>query len=74
MLSAFKKTNFDILHGELRFASSTRTLDPRLDIVGESTATKVEGDEDQVQLAISGTIMKPEVSFSSAVGCLKKKS
>lgn len=59
---------FDLVSGRLLFSPTATSLDPRLYILGESTAVSRSGEEHHVRLTISGTLTQPEVSFSSDSG------
>ena len=59
---------FELVSGQLLFSSTDESLDPRVAILGESTAISRTGEEHHVRLAIGGTLTKPEVNFTSDSG------
>ena len=63
-----KSNEFNIINGEFNFQKDKNSLDPSLNIVGETFVQTVRGEEEQVQIAVGGSITKPKVSFSSNGG------
>lgn len=56
---------FDLVSGELLFASALGTLEPRVSIVGETTVRQRAGDEYLVQLIVRGPLSAADVRFHS---------
>ena len=61
-------TDLHIIQGTARFSDETDNLDPILEIIGDTSVSSSSGDQHQVTVAITGTLTKPNVKFSSDTG------
>ncbi len=65
---SFGANDFDVITGEMRFTPHGLRLDPRLDIVAETTVGSETGDQHNIRLVVSNTLSNPRVSFTSDSG------
>ncbi len=59
---------FQVINGKISFLEKSVGIDPKLNIVGETTLASRPGDEHKVRMVIAGTVANPEVTFSSDRG------
>ncbi len=64
----FRGNQFTLIHGDIVFPSDVLQLDPRLDILGETSIRTATGSDRQVRVAITGTLSNPSVKFSGEGG------
>jgi len=65
--------SFDLVSGEANFFPYGNSLDPRISILGETNAFSRTGEEHSIRIAVTGTITRPEVSFSSDSGLRREE-
>ncbi|MCB0322440.1 MAG: translocation/assembly module TamB domain-containing protein [Bdellovibrionales bacterium] len=68
-----QSSRFDIVSGTLNFAERETRLDPKIDLIGESTVRTIAGDEQLVRILVTGRLSDPKVSFSSDGGLAEQE-
>lgn len=64
----FQANRFDVTSGTIRFDEQIGSIDPLLNIVGESVVRSAQRDEILVTMSITGRVSKPLVSLRSDSG------
>lgn len=64
----FQAQEFQLTNAEMTFTPDRKSLDPELNILGETILKTTQGDEQRVFLAINGTLTQPKLNFSSDSG------
>jgi len=70
---AVGSSQFQIINAQMKFRSNVEQIDPSLNILGETVAAAQTGEDHLIQVAVSGRLSEPNVTFSSDSGLTERE-